>query len=227
MENRIKLHLVVSSSRARAEQARTCFELGYHCEVYADSAELLDRPPRDGIVIVDDASCFGGAAGVLSEIAERGLWLPVIAVSHDPRPGRVVDAIRAGALDYLHLPLQSERLNRAVSRINAEAPAHAEARRRVIEARSRIATLTPREQEVLTWLANGRSNKMIARKLSISPRTVEIHRANLMQKLGARHAAHAVRLQIEANAGALSGSSTSLARDGGLRQPIAEGPTAG
>ncbi|MBL0922469.1 MAG: response regulator transcription factor, partial [Phycisphaerales bacterium] len=61
-----------------------------------------------------------------------------------------------------------------------------------------LAALTPREREVLDWLAEGSSNKAIARELDISPRTVEIHRANMMTKLGARHAAEAVRLKLEA-----------------------------
>jgi DNA-binding CsgD family transcriptional regulator len=75
---------------------------------------------------------------------------------------------------------------------------HAYARRKMFEARARIGMLSPREREVLDWLAEGLSNKAIARELSISPRTVEIHRANMMEKLGAGHAADAVRLRMEA-----------------------------
>ena len=67
--------------------------------------------------------------------------------------------------------------------------------------RSRIDALSVREREVLDWLAMGSSNKAIARELEISPRTVEIHRANMMTKLGANHAAEAVRLKLEANLG--------------------------
>lgn len=68
----------------------------------------------------------------------------------------------------------------------------------MIEARDRIASLSEREREVLEWLSEGSSNKVMARELEISPRTVEIHRANMMNKLGARHAAEAVRLRLEA-----------------------------
>ncbi len=115
-----------------------------------------------------------------------------------PGTARVVEAIKAGALDYLALPLDPERLEELIDRIDEEARAHSEARRRMIEARSRIEVLSAREREVLDWLAQGCSNKTIARELDISPRTVEIHRANMMAKLGAGHAAEAVRLRIEA-----------------------------
>ncbi len=76
-----------------------------------------------------------------------------------------------------------------VVRISDEADAYANARRKVVEARNRIATLSPREREVLDWLALGRSNMMIAREVCITLRTVEIHCANMMQKLSATHAA--------------------------------------
>ena len=180
------------------------FGLGHHCEVYADTGELLAHPPSGGLVLARDNADTGGVERVLGDMAARGLWLPVVASADDPRPTRVVQAIRAGALDYLRLPLQAERLGEALQRIGAEASAYAAARRRMVEARGRIATLSPREREVLDWLAEGRSNKAIARELAISPRTVEIHRANMMHKLGASHAAQAVRLRIEAHLDAIA-----------------------
>ena len=73
-----------------------------------------------------------------------------------------------------------------VSRISEEADAYVRARRKVVEARNRIATLSPREREVLDWLAEGRSNKMIARKLGITEGTVKVHVKNLLHKLGLR-----------------------------------------
>ena len=199
METRLTIHLVDGSSRSRAEQARMIFDLGHHCEVYADIGELLAQPPLQGMVLVHDDPAGGGVEAALAEMNLAGMVLPVIATSLDPRPKRVVQAIRAGALDYLRLPLQAERLHESLTRVAAEAAAYAEARRRMMEARGRIASLSPREREVLDWMAEGRSNKSIARQLDISPRTVEIHRANMMNKLGAHHAAQAVRLRIEAH----------------------------
>ena len=198
MSRKVSLHFIDSCSRQRAELARVGFALGHHCEVYGDLSELGVHPPREGIIIARDTPEQGGVDLILERLGRLGVWLPLIAVDVQPRPNRIVEAIKAGALDYLALPLDPERVTRSLSRIAHEAEQFGLARRRMIEARDRIATLSVREREVLDWLAEGSSNKAIARELDISPRTVEIHRANMMNKLGARHAAEAVRLKLEA-----------------------------
>jgi len=198
MDQRHILHIVDSSSRSRAEQARLGFELGQHCEVYADLAELIARTPAHGIILVHDEEGSAIVEQTLRALAGAGLWLPVVATSENPRPERVVAAIKSGALDYLRLPLATQRLREMIARTAHEAEAYGIARRRMTEARKLISNLSPREREVLDWLSRGRSNKMIALELDISPRTVEIHRANMMTKLGAQHSAEAVRLKIEA-----------------------------
>lgn len=73
------------------------------------------------------------------------------------------------------------------------------ARLREEKERSRITRLTPREKEILVGVADGLSNRMIGERLSISPRTVEIHRANMLGKMGASHTSEAIRIAIEAS----------------------------
>lgn len=198
MTRKAILHFIDSSSRTRAELARAGFDLGHHAEVYADISDLTIHPPKEGIIVARDHAEGGGIAVVLERLSRLGIWLPLIAVDEAPRPDRIVEAIKAGALDYLSLPLDTERFSQCLTRIEGEAEIFGQARKRMIEARSRISNLSRREREVLEWLAEGSSNKVIARQLEISPRTVEIHRANMMSKLGASHAAEAVRLKLEA-----------------------------
>ncbi|MFC3098735.1 response regulator transcription factor [Alteraurantiacibacter palmitatis] len=216
MEQRLKLHIVGGDSRLRAEASRLAFSLGHHAEVYSDLPELLDLAPRDGVIIACETALSSGVDHLLDRLGERGIWLPVIAASHAPDVDDVVQAIRAGALDYLRLPLTEREIARVAAQIAADGGRHAESRRRTIEARQRISLLSRREREVLEWLSAGCSNKAIARALDISPRTVEIHRANMMEKLGASHSAEAVRLQLEAGYGDRRGLSPDADR--------AEGP---
>ena len=199
MSRKATLHFIDSNSRHRAELARVGFALGYHAEVYGELSELSAHPPREGIIIARDMPEEGGVSMILERLSKLGIWLPLIAMEAEPRPGRIVEAIKSGALDYLSLPIDPDRFERCLTRIAKEAEMFGAARRRMIEARDRISSLSVREREVLDWLAEGSSNKVIARELDISPRTVEIHRANMMHKLGARHAAEAVRLKLEAN----------------------------
>lgn len=198
MENRFTIHFVSPLSRSRAEQAAIAFDLGYHAEVYADTGELIGHTPSSGIIVADDDPNIGGIACLINDLAMAGIWLPVIAAAHHPAPERVVSAMKAGALHYLALPLDMELFDDTLSRLGGEAAAFGSARRKMIDARSMVASLSKREREVLDWLTRGCSNKAIARELDISPRTVEIHRANMMHKLGASHAAEAVRIRIEA-----------------------------
>ena len=198
MEQRLTMHIVGGNSRSRASQSRLVLSMGHHAEVYSDLVELLDRPPNDGVIIASDDVVSDGIAELLEELADHGIWIPLVAAREEPGVDEVVEAIQAGALDFLTLPLSEDELRRMIAHIHNDAGRHAEARRRLIDARRRIGALSNREREVLDWLSEGCSNKAIARELEISPRTVEIHRANMMDKLGASHAAEAVRLRLEA-----------------------------
>ena len=199
-------HIVALTSVERAEQARACYALGYHAEIYGNYEELIAARPYRGVVLAEDMIERGGVGALLAGMAARGFWLPVIATAALADPHRVVEAVRAGALDYLPLPLQREPLFAALETAVAEGQAMGGAQRQAVQARARLATLTPRESEVLDLLVAGSSNKTIARELQISPRTVEIHRANMMAKLDAHHTADAVRLRLEAAMGAGAGA---------------------
>lgn len=195
---RTTLHILGGESRSRAEQARVAFALGHHAEVYSDIEELLERPPQDGIIIAADESQPDAVRRLVVRLGEQGIWLPVVMASASPDIDRAVAAIKAGALDYLRLPFEMGVFARRLATILTEAGQHAERRRREVEALRDVARLSRRERQVLELLSAGCANKEIARRLDISPRTVEIHRGNMMTKLDAGHAADAVRLWIDA-----------------------------
>jgi FixJ family two-component response regulator len=221
MTQRLVIHIVDGEMRSRAEQARTVFALGHHAEVYDTLDELLTRPPEGGVLMVRQGALEHDLATLFDRLGDHGLWLPVVICALEPRLYRVVRAVKQGALDYLQLPLDPTRLAESLAAVTREARAHGAARRRLNYARGRVKMLSKREREVLEWLADGSSNKVIARELEISPRTVEIHRANMMGKIGARHAAEAVRLWLES--GLDSTIATVRDRDGGAGSELVGG----
>jgi FixJ family two-component response regulator len=195
---RTTLHIVGGESGSRAEQARIAFALGHHAEVYADLGELLDRPPRDGIVLAAETGEPGGARRMFEAFGEAGIWSPVVVTAHEIKLEQVVAGVRAGALDYLALPLEMGSFARRLHAIAEEVGPYQERRRSEVEAQRRIGQLSRRERQVLALLSAGLANKEIAQQLEISPRTVEIHRANMMRKLGAGHPADAVKAWLAA-----------------------------
>ena len=199
MTERTTLHILDTNSARRAQLARLAFSAGFHAEIYSDRDELIDHAPSQGIVLAHDEPDGRGIVGLVTEMTLRSGWLPIVAFAENPLTSQVVRAVKGGALDYLVMPFDEEMLRQSVERALREAETYRGHRERAVQARQRIATLSQREREVLDRLAAGCSNKVIARDLEISPRTVEIHRMKMMGKLGARHAAEAVRLRIEAD----------------------------
>lgn len=151
-----------------------------------------------GCVLVDlDVGDVGGIE-ILSEMAGRNVRWPVIAMSAREELQLAVEAMKLGALDFLRLPPKREVLALALAPAwkALEQAIEAGAARR--EAQARLSRLTAREIDVSMALLNGASNKMIAHEFGISVRTVEMHRAHIMAKLGIKSLAEAALLATQA-----------------------------
>jgi two-component system response regulator FixJ len=132
-------------------------------------------------------------------MARTGKWLPCICYSELPDPRRVALAVLSGAIDYLGWPFGNDKLKSALTDAKDRERLMSSTKLRESIARSRVDRLTRREREVLCGVANGLSNRKIGDLLAISPRTVEIHRANMLARLGAHHTSEAIRIAIEAS----------------------------
>ena len=192
----LPLTLVDSNSRRRATVCHTLTDSGFHVEPFEHVPEILECWPHRGVILAHDDG--RAITELLKHMTDTGNWLPVIAYSEDPCPQQVVNAIFSGATDYVGWPFEQEQLTGILIKAQEQGNSTRNVKLREAIARSRIDCLTRREQEVLSCVANGLSNRLIAEKLAISPRTVEIHRANLLNKMGAKHSSEAIRLAIEA-----------------------------
>jgi two-component system response regulator FixJ len=129
---------------------------------------------------------------------ESGIRLPVIVMTGQADIPIAVRAMKAGAIDFLEKPFDDEALLDAVRRALAESKRLLEIESVAAGAAGRLATLTPREREVFDLLVTGLSTKAIANELGASPRTIEVHRARVFEKLEARSLPELVRLMLAA-----------------------------
>lgn len=189
--------LVDSDHRRRAALSHCLVGTGIHVEPFENARELYHRWPRAGLILACDEG--EQLRELLGHMAEQGEWLPLVAYSEVPSTPRVVQAVLGGALDYVEWPLDESDVRRALDLADSNENLRSNARLREAMARSRIQKLTRREREVLAGVADGLSNRKIGERLAISPRTVEIHRANLLTKMGANHTSEAIRIAIEAS----------------------------
>ena len=171
-------------------------EPSLHSEPFEDVREFISQWPLVGTVLVEDA--HDNVTRLLETMAQSGVWLPVVAYAELPRTHRVVQAMLEGAIDYLEWPFDCEDVIAVLKAIDNGAEKVSSLKMREAQARSRVQKLTKREREVLAGVAGGLSNRLIGERLAISPRTVEIHRANMLHKMGAHHTSDAIRIAIEA-----------------------------
>jgi two-component system, LuxR family, response regulator FixJ len=190
------LILIDNNMRRRAAISHALSSGNIHVEPFENISELSTTWPRSGVILIHDEA--GAIDDLIESMARHGEWFPIIAFSESPSANRIVEAILDGAIDYIAWPITAVELNDTLSRAIERAESVGNAKLREVMARARVERLTRREREVLGGVACGLSNRLIGEKLSISPRTVEIHRANMLNKLGANHTSDAIRIAIEA-----------------------------
>jgi two-component system response regulator FixJ len=197
------VHVVDDDGAVRRSLALLLRSAGFTVETH-ESGDVFLRAAaapgglRFGCVLLDLQMPGMDGLAVQREMAARGLGLPVVVVTAHGDVPLAVQAMRAGASDFIEKPYVGEAIIQAADAALARGEEVRARAREAAEAAARVAALTPREADVLRRLVAGRQNKVIARDLGISPRTVEIHRANLMERLGASSLSEAVRIALAA-----------------------------
>lgn len=158
-----------------------------------------------GCVLLDVR--LGGIDGLAVQqlLRERGIMLPVIIITGHGDVGLAVRAMKAGAVDFIEKPFEKATLIGAIAQAQLHNQGLEHIHRLAAAAQAQLNVLTPRERDVLDGLVNGHSNKVVAYDLGISPRTVEIHRANLMAKLSVHSLSDALRIAFTARMTDLAG----------------------
>jgi FixJ family two-component response regulator len=174
--------------------------LGLPALAYSSAQEFLADfdPQRRGCLLLDMRMPGMSGMDLQQELNARGALVPIIFITGHGDVPMAVEAMQQGAMDFLQKPFRDQdlldRINKALEkdRIGRELLGNRDA------LRARIGSLTPRERQVMQLIVAGKANKVIAAQLQLSQRTVEIHRAHVMEKVGANSLAHLVRMAVEA-----------------------------
>lgn len=171
---------------------------GFSTEVCRSGDEFLERvdAAKPGCALVDLRMPGLDGIGLLGKMAETNIRLPVIMMTGFGEVATAVKAMKAGAADFLEKPLDEAELLTILNRLISSSQVAVKADQQREQGLARLSRLTEREREVFDRLAMGLTNKGIAQDLGISPRTIEIHRARIMEKLEATTLSDLVRLAI-------------------------------
>jgi FixJ family two-component response regulator len=173
--------------------------MGFAARPFAGVQAFLERPnPRqDGCLIVDIRMPGTSGLQLLERMAGEASRMPTVMITGHGDVAACRRAFKAGAVDFLTKPVDEQILLEAIEAAFAAFDAGRLEQAARADREALLGRLTPREREILDLVAAGRSTKEIARALDLSPRTVETHRANLADKLGAGSVAEMVRFALE------------------------------
>lgn len=170
------------------------------CEVrtYASALELLARGAalERGVIVTDVRMPDMTGLELVGELKQRAITYPVIVLTGHADVAMAVEAMKAGVVDFLEKPFDEPALMGAIENGRQRLSGQAGRQAKRDEINGRLSQLTPRERDVFDQISAGESNKSAALKLGISPRTVEIYRANVMEKMRARTLSDLVRMAL-------------------------------
>lgn len=197
------VHVIDDDEAIRQSVSFLLRKAGYRVETYASGTIFLKSVSRatTGCILLDVRMPDIDGLEVQTRLAETGIALPIIMLTGHGDVALAVRAIKAGAIEFLEKPFERASLLEAIDQALAQSSRNDRAQLAEAEGVVRLAALTPRERDVLDGMVLGRPNKLIAYDLTIATRTVEVHRANLMEKLRARSLSDVLRIAFAAGLG--------------------------
>ncbi len=169
---------------------------GFNVKTYASAKAFLEKPDanRIGCLVLDVKMPEMSGLQLQKQLIEENSSLPIIFISAHGSIPDAVGALREGAIDFLMKPFDNQILLERIRSSIEIGRKRREIRRQQEEATRRVSQLTPRERQVMDLIVKGYPNKIVAAELAISTKTVEIHRARVMEKVGVRNLAELIHL---------------------------------
>lgn len=191
-----KVYVVDDDDAVRDALKTLLKSVGIDAETYASPQAFLDiyTPELAGCLVLDIRMPGMSGLELQQRLNEMHSILPIIFITGHGDVPMAVDAMQQGAVDFVQKPFRDQELLDRINGALEKNAADLAVLKEEAEIRRRVESLTTREHEVMAAVCQGQANKVIAMDLGVSQRTVEIHRARAMEKMGARSVAHLVRM---------------------------------
>lgn len=199
-ETKSRVYIIDDDGAVRDSLSLQLEATGYEVAAFPSAVGFLEiaRTLQPGCVISDVQMPDMDGMELQQRLKEMKLDFPVVIVTGHADVALAVRAMKAGAADFIEKPFEEQAILESLRHAQTRFAAQRASAQAGATAREKLATLTPREREVFDEMVRGKQNKMIAFDLDISPRTVEVHRARVLEKLEARSLSELVRLALAA-----------------------------
>lgn len=198
MRNELVVHVVDDDPAIRDSLSFLLATADVASRTYDCASALLTRADRlePGCILTDVRMPDMNGLQMVRRLGEIGIRHPVIVMTGHADVPLAIEAVRAGVKDFIEKPFDDEALLASIQAVLAEGEQAVQQEGETAELRARMEILSPREKQVLDGLVAGQANKVIAYDLGLSPRTVEVYRANVMTKMQARSLSELVRMSM-------------------------------
>ncbi len=176
----------------------SCREMGLMAVSFTSGRAFLAsvKPEDPGCLVLDYRMPDMTGLDILEELEKAGITLPVIFISGEAELSTAISAFRLGSLDFLEKPFKLSQFSEVVKKAIEKDTVARSNQASLSTVQALVGSLTPREKEVMALVVDGCANKEIAAQLGVSPKTVEVHRANVMRKMKAKSLAELVKMSV-------------------------------
>jgi FixJ family two-component response regulator len=201
MSKQATVYIVDDDEAVRDSLGLLLKSVGIPNKTFENASAFLDAgvDPHAGCLVLDIRMPGLSGLELQQKLKETGNTLPIIFITGHGDVPMAVEAMKHGAVEFIQKPFREQDLLDCINRALTDNFAQQSGQAEIQKIREHLATLTPREREVMQMVIDGKANKVIAYDLGLSQRTVEIHRAHVMEKMGVRSLAELVRMVIAAS----------------------------
>lgn len=195
------VYIVDDDENIRKSLAQLFEAVGYNFEIFSSSQDFLDSydSTKPGCLVLDIRMPGMSGLGLQEKLAKYRDTLPIIFITGHGDVTTAIEAFKGGATDFIEKPFNDQKLLDSIDKSIETSLKNYRNHVEVADIQKRMDALTPREREILKGVVDGKTNKMIALEFEISPKTVDFHRCNIMEKMGVNSAVQLTRVVMNAS----------------------------